>query len=136
MKNQMFPGTPTSQRFCLCPTSVKAGDAVLIGVEPAVALDDYQANEGGTTFYMNGSFFLTVVASTTHSPFTGSQINPGDQLYASGTPIAVTGGPTVTVNLLISKTTTDTPFGVLDPTYIPVPSGVTDTGAGVRLING
>ena len=136
MKNQMFAGTPTSQRFCLCPNTVKAGDAVLIGSEPAVALDDYQANEGGTTFYFNGSFFLTVVGSTSHSPYTGHQINPGDPLYASGTPVAVSGGPTVTVNLLISATNTDTPFGNLDPSYIPVGSGVTDTQAGVRLVNG
>jgi hypothetical protein len=133
MKNQMFAGTSTSQRFCLCPTTVKAGDAVLIGTEPAVALDDYQSNEGGTTFYFNGSFFLTVVGSTSHSPYTGHQINPGDALYASGTAHPVTGGPTVTTDLLISATNTDTPFGNLDPTYVPVASGATDTYAGVRI---
>ena len=38
MKNQVFTGTPTSPRFALCPSTVKAGDMVLIGKEPACAL--------------------------------------------------------------------------------------------------
>ena len=58
MTNQNFTGTPTSQRQVIpCPSTVKAGDPVLIGALPAVALDSYQANEGGTTFYFGGSFF-------------------------------------------------------------------------------
>ena len=47
MKNQTRQGTPTSPRFCICPTTVKSGDFVLIGDEPACALNDYQASEGG-----------------------------------------------------------------------------------------
>jgi predicted RecA/RadA family phage recombinase len=133
MKNQMFQGTPTSPRFALCPSTVRAGDAVLIGTEPAVAVDDYQANEGGTTFYFNGSFFLPVVASSSHSPYTPAGIKPGAALYASGTPHVQTDGPTVTTDLFISVTTTDTPFGVLDPSYVPIAAGETDTYAGVRI---
>ncbi len=133
MKNQMYQGTPTSPRFVLCPSTVRAGDAVLIGVEPAFALDDYQENEGGTTFYFNGSFRTTVVGSSSHSPYTPAGIKPGAQLYASGTQHVQTDGPTVTTDLLISVTTTDTPFGQLDPSYIPITAGSTDTAAGVRI---
>jgi predicted RecA/RadA family phage recombinase len=130
MKNQVFQGTPTSPRFCICPSTVHAGDLVLIGSEPACALNDYQANSGGATFYFSGTFTGTVVGSSTHSPYTGEAINYGDKLYASGTLDTATN---VTTGLLISGTTTDTPFGWLDPTGPVVPSGQTVTNANVRL---
>ncbi len=126
-------GTPTSQRFCLCPTTVKSGDLVLIGSEPACALNDYQSSTGGATFYFSGSFNGTVEGSSTHSPITGLAINPGDKLYASGTSVPVTGGPTFTTALWISGDSADVPFGFLDPTYVPVASGATDTQALIRL---
>ena len=66
MKNQVFMGTPTSPRFCLCPSTVKSGDLVLVGSEPACALNDYQANTGGATFYFSGTFSGTVIGSSTH----------------------------------------------------------------------
>ena len=131
MKNQIFAGTPTSPRFSLCPSTVKAGDMVLIGKQPACALNDYQAATGGATFYFNGSFQATVVGSSSHSPYTPEALKPGDALYASGTLDSATN---VTTGLLISGTTSDTPYGHLDPSYTGgVSSGATDTGAYVRF---
>ena len=130
MKNQTFQGTPTSPRFVTCPTTVKAGDFVLVGAEPACALNDYQSNSGGATFYFSGTFTGTVVGSSSHSPYTPEAINPGDKLYASGTLDAATN---VTTGLLISGTTTDTSFGFLDPSGPAVPSGQTVTSAAIRL---
>ena len=130
MKNQVFTGTPTSRRFDLCPSTVKAGDACLLGTRPAVALDDYQSNTGGTTFLMNGSFTLTVVAATVISPQTGSTVNPGDALYATGTLDATTN---VTTGLTISKASSGTPFGWLDPSAPPIASGTTSTSATVQI---
>jgi hypothetical protein len=131
MKNQIFQGTPTSPRWCACPSTVNAGDLVLIGSEPACALNSYQANTGGATFYFNGTYSGTVVASSSHSPYTGKAINPGDPLYASGTLDTATN---VTTGLLISATSTDTPFGHLDPTYGDgIASGQTNTAAPVQI---
>ena len=130
MKNQIFTGTPTSRRFALCPTTVKQGDAVLIGVIPAFALDDYQSNTGGATFLQNGSFTATVVAATVISPQTGSQVNPGDQLYASGTLDTATN---ITTGLTISKASGGTAFGKLDPSAPLITSGTTSTTATVEI---
>jgi len=130
MKNQVYQGTPTSPRFCLCPSTVKAGDLVLVGSEPACALNDYQANTGGATFYFSGTFTGTVYGSSTHSPITGEAINHGDKLYASGTLDATTN---VTTGLWISADSSDTPFGYLDPSGNDIASGATDTAALVRL---
>lgn len=131
MKNQVFQGPPTGARFVTCPTTVKAGDAVLVGAEPAVALNDYQSNSGGATFYFGGTFTLTVVGSSTHSPFTPEALNVGDKVYASGTLDSATN---VTTGLLITGTTTDTPFGYIDPTGPGVSSGATNTATPVRLL--
>lgn len=131
MKNQILLGTPTSPRFALCPTTVKAGDPVLLGNVPAVAVDDYQSNEGGTTFYTNGTFALSVFGSTTESPVTGHTIKPGDKLYATGTLDSTTN---VTTGLTIDANSNNTPFGQLDPQYqTSVASGQTDAAAWVRL---
>jgi len=131
MKDQLYQGTPTSPRFAACPTTVKSGDAVLLGKIPAIALNDYQASVGGATFYTNGTFQLTVVGTSSHSPYTGAAIAPGAPLYASGTLDSTTN---VTTGLLISVTTTDTPFGNLDPSYSAgVGSGLTVTSAPVRI---
>ena len=132
MKNQVFQGTPTSMRFVRCPTTVKSGDLVLVGTEPACALNDYQSNSGGATFYFNGTFTGTVVATSQHSPIVGAAINPGDQLYAAGA--LDPGGTNVTTGLLISATTTDTKFGHLDPTDTGILAGATNTAALVRLV--
>jgi predicted RecA/RadA family phage recombinase len=130
MKNQVYTGTSVSRRDSLCPTTVKSGDPVLIGTIPAVALDDYQANTGGTTFLCNGSFILTVIAATVVSPITGSAVNPGDKLYATGTLDSATN---ITTALVISKATGGTVFGHLDPSAPAITSATTSTTAIVVL---
>lgn len=138
MKNQVYMGPPTGARFVACPTTVKEGDAVLVGSEPAVALNDYQSAAGtgnpsavgGATFYFGGTFSLTVVGSSSHSPYTPEALKVGDKVYASGTLDTATN---VTTGLLISGTTSDTPFGYIDPTGPGVSSGATVT-ANVRLL--
>ena len=135
MKNQMLLGTPTSPRFAFCPTTVLAGDPVLLGGIPAVALDNYQANEGGTTFYANGTFALTVIGRSTESPVVTAAIKPGDKIYAVGTLDATTN---VTTGLTLdANSATGTLFGRLDPQYqATVSAGATDTGAWVRIGEG
>jgi hypothetical protein len=130
VKNQGFVGSPTNARFATCPTTVKSGDLVLIGTAPACALNDYQANSGGATFYFSGSFAGTVVGSSTHSPFTGLALLPGAALFASGTLDATTG---VTTGLLITGDVSDTPFGRIDETGPGVTSGSTNTQTMIRF---
>lgn len=132
MKNQVLLGTPTSPRFALCPTTVKAGDPVLLGGIPAVALDDYQSNEGGTTFYTNGTFALSVLGASVISPQTGHAINPGDTIYASGGTLDAT--TNVTTGITLAAVTSGVKFGTLDPQYqTSVGSGATDANAWVRI---
>ena len=130
MKNQVYQGTPTSPRFVACPSTVKAGDLVLVGVEPACARNDYQAISGGATFYFNGTFTGTVIGSSSHSPYTGAAIGPGDELFASGSKDGTTN---VTTGLLITVTTTDIPFGHLDPDGPGIGSGATNTAANISI---
>ncbi len=130
MKNQYYTGTNVSRRFALCPTTILAGDPVLIGTIPGVALDNYQANTLGTTFLLNGSFILTVIAATVVSPITGSAAKPGDKVYATGTSDSTTN---ITYNLVISKATGGVLFGHIDPSQPEIASGTTDTGAIVVL---
>lgn len=134
MKNQYFSGTPTSRRFALCPSTVKAGDAVLIGTMPAVALNDYQAVAGGAVFSFGGSFVLTVIGQTVASPQTAAALLPGHKVYAIGTLDATTN---VTTGLTIDGATGGTLFGEIDPAYTAgVTSGATDTNAVVALTGG
>lgn len=130
MINQKYTGTPTSRRQANCPTTVKAGDFVLLGKIPAIALDDYNSNVGGTTFLTNGTFTGTVIARTSSSPLVNSAVNPGDLLYATGTLDATTN---VTTGLTIDKNSSNTAFGSLDPTEHAITSGTTSTTAGVRI---
>jgi hypothetical protein len=122
-------GTPQNNRWFPCPTAVTSGMPVLIGTLAAVAMDAYDSSTGGTTFMLDGSYFLTVIAQSAQSPVSGLQINVGDELFASGTLDAPTG---VTYNLTIDKTRGNTPFGNYEgPSAIL--AGVTNTGAEVRL---
>jgi hypothetical protein len=136
MKNQVIQGTPTSRRFAACPTTILAGDPVLIGESgdlralPAVALNDYDANTGGTVFLFDGTFLLTVHALSQISPAVGEAINPGDPLFATGTFDTPTN---MTYNLTISATDGDQPFGRLDPSGTTIASAATDTAAMVLL---
>lgn len=131
MKNQFYTGTPTSRRFALCPTTVLAGDPVLLGTEPGVALDNYQANLGGTTFLLNGTFILTVIARSSESPVVTAGIKPGDNLYAVGTLDSATN---VTTGLTIDKNSASgIRFGNLDPSGTAITAGNTDTAAEVKI---
>lgn len=131
MKNQVYTGSPTSRRFSACPTTVKAGDPVLLGKVPAFALDDYQANEGGTTFLMGGTFTTTVVGQS-GSPLVGHQISPGDALYAEGGVLDVTTNCTTGFSLN-GDSVNGVPFGNLGANGGTILSGVTNTAAQVFL---
>jgi len=127
--NQVKIGVPQNNRFFPCPSAITSGMPVLIGTMAAVAMDAFDSSLGGATFHLDGDFSLTVIGQSTQSPVSGLQINPGAELYASGTFDATTG---VTYNLTIDLTRGNTPFG----NYMgvsPILSGVTNTSAVVRL---
>jgi len=129
MLNQLYPYGEAL--FFKCPTAVKSGMPVLIGTLAAVAIDDYNSSLGGTAFVLMGVYSLTVIAQSTQSPVSGLALNPGDELFASGTFDATTN---VTYNLTIDKTRGNVPYG----NYVPndgtiVASGATKTSAPVRL---
>lgn len=132
MKNQVILSVPGTQRQAKCPITVKAGDAVLLGKDPAVAINDYEAVYGGTTFEMTGSYALTVIARSVESPASGLAIGAGDKIYAIGTLDATTN---VTTGLTLDAASGNTFFGTLDPQYpgAPITSNTTDTNAWVRL---
>lgn len=138
MTNQALTGTPTSRRFALCPSTIVAGQPVFLGSIPAVALDNYQANVGGTTFLIGGSFFLTVIGQTAESPQTGHQINLGDKIY--GNNLATDPTTNVTTIGALDINTAGNFFGYLDPDASvnagPILSTVTNTAAAVLLPNG
>jgi hypothetical protein len=134
MINQIFTGTPTAYRFAKCPTSVVAGQPVLLGTIPAVALTSYSSLTGGAVFYFNGTFALTVVGESVVSPQTTHKINPGDDLFASGGTLDAT--TNVTTGFTITAVSTDPKFGKLDPNYVAVAAGATDTQAFVQLVVG
>ena len=130
MKNQVYQGTPTSPRFVLLPSTVLPGDLILVGNEPACSFNGYQANSGGGTCYFTGTFTGTVIGSSSHSPYTPEALGPGAKLYASGTLDSATN---VTTGLLITGTTTDTPFGYIDPSGPGVTSGATNTQTNIKI---
>lgn len=129
MLNEIRQELPANARPYPCPSTVKAGDAVLIGKLPGVAVDDYNSRTGGTVFRLSGTFALTVIAATVVSPVTGSQVNPGDLIYATGTLDATTN---VTTDLTLSKASGGTVFGTYDDTTTIAP-GTTSTSAAVKL---
>lgn len=127
--NQVKYGVPQNNRWNACPAAVTSGMPVLIGTLAAVAMDAYDSSTGGATFNLDGSYALTVIGQSTLSPVSGLQVNPGDELFATGTLDTATN---VTYNLTIDKTRGNTPFGNLDQ-LSPILSGVTNTAAIVRL---
>jgi hypothetical protein len=130
MTNEIYQDRPDNAEWFPCPTAVTSGMPVLIGTRSAVALDAYDANRGGTTFRFTGTFSLTVIAQSSQSPVSGETVNPGDELFASGTFDATTN---VTYNLTIDKTRGNTPFGSLGYGNGAIASGVTLTTAYVKL---
>lgn len=125
MTNQDKTGTPTSRRFALCPTTVLAGDPVLIGSLPAVALNSFQSITGGAVFDLNGSFFLSVLGATVISPQTGHTLKPGDKVYADGGTLDAT--TNVTTGFTLDGNTGATFFGRIDPSDPGVTTGTTGT---------
>ncbi len=106
--------------------------AVLIGTQAAVAMDAYDSSTGGTTFCLEGSYTLTVVAASTQSPVSNLTVTQGDELFASGTLDATTN---ITYSLTIDKTRGNCPFGNLEAPQ-SITAGVTSTTAVVRLKTG
>lgn len=132
-KNQVFPGPPTSRREASCPSTVLAGDAVLLGVEPAVAFTSYSALTGKAVFDLGGTFRLPVTAATVLSPITGLAIKQGGKIYAdtNGTLDSATN---VTTGFSLDAATGGTLFGYLDPQYAAtILSAQTDSQAWVKL---
>jgi predicted RecA/RadA family phage recombinase len=135
--NQVLTGTPTSRRFCVCPSSIVSGQPVLIGgILAAVALDNYQANEGGTTFLFGGTFNLPVYGLSVLSPPTGAAIAPGARVYADGGTTDATTG--VLYNFSLDANSGGILFGNIDPQYSGgILSGLApDTAAQVLLGRG
>ena len=132
MINQYLSGTPTQARFAKCPTSITGGQPVLLGSEPAVALNAYSSLTGGATFYTGGSCLLSVLAATVISPVSGHAINPGDKIYAdTGTLDSATN---VTYGFTLDANSSGVLFGYLDPNQqAGITSGQTNTQAAVRL---
>lgn len=130
MRNEYRNDRPANCRFYPCPSTVLAGDAVLIGgVLPAVALESYDSVKGGTSFRMSGTYKLTVIAATVVSPITGSAVKPGEKIYATGTSDGTTG---VIHTLTLSKASGGVLFGSYDGESA-ITSGETDTDAPVML---
>jgi predicted RecA/RadA family phage recombinase len=130
MLNEHRNDRPGNARFYPCPSTIEAGDPVLIGgVLPAVALESYDAGAGGTTFRMSGSYRLTVIAGTVVSPITGSAVKPGEKIFATGTTDGTTG---VIHDLTLSKASGGVLFGSYDG-EAAITSGETDTEAPVML---
>jgi hypothetical protein len=130
--NQTKYGVPQNRRWFKCPSAVTSGMAVMIGNLAAVALDAYDSSTGGTTFDLSGSFALTVIGQSTASPNGNVQINPGDEIFATGTLDSTTN---VLYNLTLDHTIGNLPFGNLDQSTA-IAGGVTNTAAVVRLKEG
>lgn len=133
MLNEVFQDRPGNARFYLCPEAVLAGDVCMFGARrlPGVALEDYNAERGGTVFRFSGTYAFPIIAATTISPITGSEVLQGDTIYGHGT----VDSPTNVLHIsTLSKQSSGgaKAVGTYDsPTSIA--SGSTDTGR-VRLM--
>lgn len=130
MTNEIYQDRPDNAEWFPCPSAVTSGMPVLVGNRPAVALDAYDSNRGGTTFRFSGTFSLSVQGNSQSSPAGGAAINPGDMVFASGTYDATTN---ITYNLTLDRTLGNTPFGSLGYATGAIAAGVTNTGAYVKL---
>lgn len=130
MTNEVYQDRPDNAEWFPCPSAVTSGMPVLIGNRPAVALDAYDSNRGGTTFRFTGTFTLTVVGASTQSPVANVGIKVGDRIFATGTLDVTTN---VTYNLTLDATRGNTLFGSLGFSGSNIAAGVTDTNALVKL---
>lgn len=128
MLNEIRNHEPANARPYRCPTTIKAGDLVLIGTIPGVAVDDYNSNTGGTVFRLGGTYDLEVVAATVVSPLTGSALNQGDKIYGTGTLDSATN---ITHDITLSKASGGSLIGTYDD-WESITSGTTGT-ARVKL---
>jgi hypothetical protein len=129
MLNEIKQDRPGNSRFFKCPPAVTSGMPCLIGTLAGVAMDAYDSTLGGTVFRLSGTFALTVFAGDSTSAGNSQAINPGDEIFATGTHDATTN---VTYNLLLDATKGNIPFGSLDQTTGLV-AGTTNINADVKL---
>lgn len=133
MLNELRQDRAGNARFVKTPSTVLAGDPLLVGNEAGVAVDNYNSANGGTTVRFSGTFALTVIAATTVSPLVGEACQQGNIIYASGTLDSTTN---VTTGLTLSKQSSGgTVFGHYDSTT-DLASGTTSTTAPVKLKEG
>jgi predicted RecA/RadA family phage recombinase len=134
MLNEVQQDRPGDARGYLCPSTVRAGDLVLIGgLMPAVAMDDYNSRTGGTNFRLAGTFRLPVHAATVVSPLTGSKVLQGDKVYAGGGTTDATTG--VKTDLTLSKASGGVFIGTYDDIE-PIEASDTEPLAPVKLKEG
>jgi hypothetical protein len=119
----------------LVPASCTVGMPVLVGTLSGVilALQPIPTPTSPVSATIDTGadcYNLTVIGQSSQSPVSGLAINPGDELFASGTFDATTN---VTYNLTIDKTRGNTPFG---NALSAVASGATSTSCIVRLKDG
>lgn len=129
MVNEIKQDRPGNSRFFKCPTAVTSGMPVLIGTLAGVALDAYDSSLGGTVFRLSGTFALSVFGGDSTSAGNSQDINPGDEIFATGTHDATTN---VTYNLTLDATKGNIPFGSLDQ-QVKVSAGTTNAYAYVKL---
>jgi len=129
MLNEIRNDRPANARPYRCPTTVKAGDLVLVGAQPAVAVDDYNPRTGGTVFRLTGTYEFSVVAGTQVSPLVGSALNQGERIYGAGG--VLDSDTNVTTDLTLSKDDSGVLIGTYDD-WDSIASGVTGT-ARVKL---
>jgi len=125
MINQIYAGTPTSRRSPLTSlNTVTAGQPVLIGALPAVALDTAADVAAETpTFLFGGTFALTVTAKSSLSPSVSAAIKPGDAIYADGG--TLDSASNFTTGFTLDKNSSGVLFGYADPTGPGLASGTT-----------
>lgn len=132
MINQVYAVTPTRTRQVLFPSTVTvAGEPLLVGTEPCINLDSYQANIGGATCYFDGGYSLTVVAKSSLSPSVNHTIKPGDPIYLKGGTLDAT--TNVTTGGTLCADSSGTLWGHLDPSEATITGGETNDAATVAL---
>ena len=129
MTNEVKHDRPGNARFFKCPSGITSGMPVLIGTLAAVAMDAYDSTLGGTVFRLSGTFALSVFGGDSTSAGNSQDINPGDEIFATGTHDATTN---VVYNLTLDATKGNVPFGSLDQQN-KVAAGTTQSGAYVKL---
>lgn len=131
---QVFPGPPTARREAACPSTVVAGDAVLLGKIPAIALTSYSSLSGTAVFETGGTYRKSVTAATVLSPVSGLAIKQGDKIYADTNGTLDSSTNVTTGFTLDANSSTGTLFGYLDPQYqATILTTATDAAAWVKL---